>query len=91
MGIFNFDKDDDFPSTEEWEKMSIEERIRELTKSIIGVLKDYPEVAYDLEPEIRRIKINKIKNTWVNGVRTMPKRRRRTNLPSSDSSVSPHK
>ena len=42
MGIFNFNKEDDFPSTEEWEKMSHEEKIKHVTKSIIYVLRYLP-------------------------------------------------
>ena len=85
MGIFNFDKEYDFPTTEQWEKMSHEERIKELTKSIIDILRYYPEVAYGLETEIRRIKINKIKSN--NEVRTVSKRKRRTNIPPPNPSV----
>jgi hypothetical protein len=87
MGIFNFDKEDKFPSTEDWEKMSHEEKIREITKSIIYILGYYPDVAYGLETEIRRIKINKITNN--NEVRTVSKRRPRTNLPPPNPSVPP--
>jgi hypothetical protein len=80
MGIFNFDRDDDFPTTEQWEKMSYEEQVISVSKSIIGVLKYYPEAAYNIESEIRRIKINKIINNNV--VRNVSKRKPRTHLPS---------
>ena len=81
MGIFNFDKYD-FPK-KNWEDMTEDEQDNDIKKSVIELLRMKPYLIEDILLEIRKIKINKIRNK--NEVRTVSKRRPRTNLPPSDS------
>lgn len=83
MGIFNFDYEK--YDVHKYDNMTPEQLDNELKKIVIEVLRDKPHLIEDIMLEVRKIKIDKIKNR--NEVRTVSKRKRRTNIPPSDSSM----
>ncbi len=84
MGLFNFD--DEKYDIHKYDNMTEDEIDNELKKIILEVLRDKPYLIEDIMLEIRKIKIDKIRNK--NEVRTVSKRKRRTNLPPPDSKIS---
>ena len=83
MGIFDFNRYK-LPK-KKWEDMTDDEIDNEFKNSVINILRMKPYLIEDIMIEVRKIKIDKIISK--NEVRTVSKRKRRTNIPSSDTSV----
>lgn len=84
MGTLNFD--DEKYDIYKCDNMTEDEIDYEIKKGIIELLRLKPHLIEDIMLEVRKIKIDKIKKK--NEVRTMSKRRSRTIIPPSNSSMS---